>query len=564
MATGTVKWFSDAKGFGFITPDDGSEDLFAHFSAINMSGFKSLKESQKVTFDVVIQEVNGKKRRQASNIQLAEETISPTILPSKSTAPCEDNSLEWSNSIFYVPLDFEKQGSLPLPESGPLPENAIALFHSASQDASRDKILDLPTSSPPSRYSFLDATLTWRSENGNILVGGEILAVKEGDKVVWRNPKLLDAVYSTLKKLDNPVAITSSSHQQKIIFGPPGTGKSYSVRNSAAALGLLKNDDNVDAIRTTFHPEYSYGDFVAKLLPLTVKEISIGDDGKPIEKTRVEYQIHAGPFIQALAQALADKDNNVLLVIEEINRGNCAAIFGDIFQLLDRNNSGESDYQIDPSKLIRLALKQELENKTARSENEAKIIVAKEFRIPANLSIVATMNTSDESVFYMDSAFKRRWQFEYIGPDDHNENLTCPQQNAIIMSKSAPNKSEAFKIGSDDLTWETLRKAINKFLLDNSASVRRIEDKQIGLWFIKAKDREIAHEDIKFKLMHYLWDNVFARDKSPLLNKLELKKEELVTFGQFADKCDEFIKKICSLPEAVPIQRAGTIAKAEA
>jgi 5-methylcytosine-specific restriction endonuclease McrBC GTP-binding regulatory subunit McrB len=377
------------------------------------------------------------------------------------------------------------------------------------------------------------------SHNGDWKKTGDTLV---DDVISIREVTIVEAEQST-------IIFTKSATQQKIIFGPPGTGKSYSIHKIIERFSVNNTPENKGVFRTTFHPEYSYGDFVAKLLPLTVMEtITIND--KDVEKARVEYQIHAGPFIQTLANALAFKDNHFLLVIDEINRGNCAAIFGDIFQLLDRDNNGMSEYPIDPSELTRLALQKALQN-IGKSEGEAKKTASGKLFIPSNMSMIATMNTSDESVFYMDSAFKRRWQFQYIGPDDHEEyeeidgtqtlkvNGECRQQNAVIKYKVSGSEKET--------TWEVLRKAINGFLLENCASVRRIEDKQLGLWFIKAKSGVIAHEDIQFKLMHYLWDNVFARDKKPLYDKLGLSKDKLVTFGQFSEKCDDFLAKICPL-----------------
>jgi len=333
---------------------------------------------------------------------------------------------------------------------------------------------------------------------------------------------------------------------QVIKFGPPGTGKSHSVVETIRNhCGENKYRGHADVITTVFHPDYSYGDFTAKLVPVTFE-----NDGKKA----VEYQIHAGPLTKALARALANPCDNVYLVIEEINRGNTAAIFGDIFQLLDRDECGESEYPIHIQKLFYEALEQEfLIQMKLRSANSdsfdesnakdklAKILKNQQLVLPSNLSIIATMNTSDESVFYMDSAFKRRWHFEYIDVDldssvyeaaeDKKENHPLhPQITAKVD-------------GLENCQWDCFRKNINNFIKLNKNSIRRIEDKLIGLWFIKAQNGEISESEIKNKLMHYLWDNVFARDKQPLIDKVN--GQDIVTFGDFIRQYEAFIKAFC-------------------
>lgn len=227
------------------------------------------------------------------------------------------------------------------------------------------------------------------------------------------------------------------------------------------------NSDSQNMIETTFHPEYGYGDFVAKLLPKT----------KP--KGGIEYLTHAGPLIKALARAYADLNQPVLLVIDEINRGNCAQIFGDIFQLLDRKDNGWSEYGVDPSDLIMDALKQEmgdgcllpeLVQVKAKDKDSKKIVSGYKLRLPPNLSLIGTMNTSDESVYYMDTAFKRRWNFDYM-----------PWSGASDM----PALHKEAKIGAD--TWHSFLEKLNDFI-SHKFKERSVDDKQVGIWFLKSQN----------------------------------------------------------------------------
>lgn len=287
---------------------------------------------------------------------------------------------------------------------------------------------------------------------------------------------------------------------------------------------------------------------MGKLVPIT-------KDGK------VHYNFYEGHFLKALSRAYKNlienqlngegSVKNTVLVIDEINRGNSSAIFGPIFQLLDRNNQGFSDYSINIMEIIFEKLLDLTEIKPTKTgehvdgykfqKKEVEIevfksigfdIANKTIKIPCNLSSLATMNTSDSSIYYMDSAFKRRWEWEFIDVD----------------SESVQQPGIAFNSRDE---WLEFIKKLNEFIIDKHKYIRGIEDKQIGQWFIK--DSQITNATIQNKLMFFIWDSVFSRDKKPLVHLLygdDAKKEEnqnklkLVTFGDFAKKVELFIEKI--------------------
>jgi 5-methylcytosine-specific restriction protein B len=323
--------------------------------------------------------------------------------------------------------------------------------------------------------------------------------------------------------MDAPLPDFPLPHQL-ILFGSPGTGKSHRI-----ASELKKQLRDPVTIKTVFHPEYSHGDFFGKLLPLTNSQ------------GRVEYRYYLGHFLQALAQALAfsaaGTERDVLLVIDEINRGNSAAIFGTGFQLLDRDDDGWSSYHINVGDMEKGAMLSAMKAACLTRGHEGKEEVTWELdgkrlesypangqiKLPPNLYIVATMNTSDESIYYMDSAFKRRWAWQYVPIDSELVSYTGTLT---------------------ELEWKGFIAKLNGFIRAQAAYVRKVEDKQVGYYFIRSRNGQIQKSDIQNKLMFFIWDTVFPRDKTPLDALLGQKS---ITFGEFSNQAEAFVNKINEL-----------------
>tara|TARA_R110002033_G_scaffold169668_1_gene210751 strand:+ start:6009 stop:7388 length:1380 start_codon:yes stop_codon:yes gene_type:complete len=277
------------------------------------------------------------------------------------------------------------------------------------------------------------------------------------------------------------ITSTSAGAGENIIYyGAPGTGKSHKIDE----LATYEN-----SIRTVFHSETQYSDFVGCLKPCM-----IGTD--------ISYQFRPGPFSLALVKAANEPENQYFLVIEEINRAVAAAVFGDIFQLLDRRADGRSQYSID---VVDADFKNYLEIHAASLLVNGKLI------LPANLSILATMNSSDQAVMPMDSAFKRRWQFEYVSIEGDE----YPQGDFVI------------NVGTEQfaVSWEVLSKVINAQLSEAQIP----EDRLLGPWFVSEKELENSQAMLAGKLSMYLWEDVlrhahreviFDTEKNPTLYQL--------------------------------------------
>lgn len=252
--------------------------------------------------------------------------------------------------------------------------------------------------------------------------------------------------------------------RQVIYFGAPGTGKSHAVNNIVNQKAPDRN------VRITFHPDTDYSSFVGCFKP-TMR------DGK------IEYAFTAQAFVEAYIKAWRDISKPFYLIIEEINRGNCAQIFGDIFQLLDRNAEGESSYSITPDADLKNYIGEKLSLQTNIPD---KIRSGSEMRLPSNLFIYATMNTSDQSLFPIDSAFKRRWDWHYT---------------AISPSDSDP----VIAFDTQSYSWASFIELVNKRIFDLTKS----EDKQLGYWFIKPNtDNIIKWKTFVSKAIFYIWNDV--------------------------------------------------------
>lgn len=263
--------------------------------------------------------------------------------------------------------------------------------------------------------------------------------------------------------------------ENKVVYGTPGCGKSYHVQNKLLSELGVKEDNR---IRTTFYQDYTNTDFVGQILPKVH-----GDQS-------VTYDFNPGPFTLALKSAIEHPEEPVALVIEELNRGNAASIFGDIFQLLDRDKTGKSQYSITNVNL------QDYLNKCFAEDG----YTFNKIYIPSNLYIIATMNTSDQNVFTLDTAFKRRWNFMKL----RNKFTDKHDYKGFFVP------------GMPDITWEKLVDDINSFIVNNANELSS-EDKQLGVYFIdkdtlceKAEDCSSEEKKTKFafKLFEYLWDDV--------------------------------------------------------
>ena len=311
---------------------------------------------------------------------------------------------------------------------------------------------------------------------------------------------------------DTTIVNGETCHLQQIFYGAPGTGKSYTINRDTAGE---------DVIRTTFHPDTDYSTFVGAYKPTTIEEevmTVIGTKAVPVEnadgthrkESKIVYEFVQQSFLQAYvaawkkyAETQDGEPRKQFLVIEEINRGNCAQIFGDLFQLLDRNAHGFSDYPITADADMKRQLKKAFAGLTLADGDNInamyngrnvcqEVLEGDILLLPNNLYIWATMNTSDQSLFPIDSAFKRRWDWQYM---------------PISEGRDKNGQSKNWKIEADTqmYSWWSFIQKINDEIYDKTYS----EDKELGYYFCKPINDVIKVETFVSKVLFYLWNDVF-------------------------------------------------------
>ncbi|WP_338654189.1 AAA family ATPase [Sporosarcina psychrophila] len=289
----------------------------------------------------------------------------------------------------------------------------------------------------------------------------------------------IKAIYTINQQLYKINHLQINSGSNILIFGAPGTGKSHYIKE--------KYEHSSESIRIVFHEEYSYQDFVGCIKPIITNDVPT-------------YSFIPGPFTKILKLAIENKMISYTLIIEELNRANAASVFGDVFQLLDRDENCISEYSIGNEDILNYL-------------NEDTVNSYSEIRLPGNLSIVATMNSADQGVFPLDTAFKRRWNYEYmpIEFEEWHDYQTIPYISVEKVVRYISIKDYLETINTYLSAHEILE--IN-------------EDRLIGPYYLKQNEWEAWQVDQSYKkLLAYLWDDVARLDRGTVF------KEELIQFS---------------------------------
>jgi hypothetical protein len=310
------------------------------------------------------------------------------------------------------------------------------------------------------------------------------------ENLEWIHDMTVGKPLSYTNNADESQRITGGNNY--LLYGVPGSGKSHTIKTQYC-------DDESLMERVVFHPDYTYSDFIGQIMP------------KTDENGCIRYEFSPGPFTRMLYNANNDPTQEYFLVIEELNRGNAPAIFGEIFQLLDRNEEpdegtiGESSYGITNTYIADFVY-----------GNPNKLVF-----IPSNLSIIATMNTSDQNVFTLDTAFQRRWRMRMI-------------ENNINQAEHADKP-----ILDTDITWKQFNDTINDRILTANSQLTSSEDKRLGAYFVTSADLDFSNsgddktdkdQNSRFpeKVLKYLWDDAFKFTRSEIFDTDNCKSLETV------------------------------------
>lgn len=306
--------------------------------------------------------------------------------------------------------------------------------------------------------------------------------------------------------LEHPRALAKDIFEmprQLIYFGAPGTGKSYSLNKDAHIF------DPKNIRRVTFHPSLLYNEFVGGFKPFPTNDVNVP----------INYYYIPGTLIKSLVDAIKNPSQTYLIIIEELNRANVSAVFGEMFQLLDRDSGGRSQYPIDISEDLKLYLNQEIFNNKNISDDllkEIKSILTNGLVFPENLFIWATMNNADQGVMPLDTAFKRRWSFKYFSIDQAvDEDIF-----ETFCKVNLPNNQQ--------IPWNDIRVFINDLL----SQLNVPEDKLLGPYFISKKiltsSNELLTEEFKSKVLMYLFEDVGVHFRNKIFNLDVLRYSEVL------------------------------------
>ncbi|MDW7662355.1 MAG: AAA family ATPase [Bacillota bacterium] len=369
-----------------------------------------------------------------------------------------------------------------------------------------------------------DIPTTWPQDIGlEVIFQGERRGVL--DILAYQIP-FINNLDNPFGQPEGPLPQRATGGRNVLLYGVPGAGKSHTI-----AQEYCRDESLME--RLVFHSDYTYSDFVGQILP-------------NVDNGLVSYEFTEGPFTRLLKKAYSNPNVHYFLVIEEINRGNAPAIFGEVFQLLDRIEDGTSEYGISNTNIARIV----------HGVEDHKV------RIPSNMSIIATMNTSDQNVFTLDTAFQRRWNMHMIENDMREVDADFSNQ----------------KILDTDITWKQFNESINDIILENNVRITSSEDKRLGAYFIRKSDliynpKEIdgteseklkaTQDNRRFpeKVIKYLWDDAFKFSRDDVFDTVTYKSlEDIIRKFRSSRgnaRFNIFKEGVIQTPEAFPIEDEG-------